>query len=379
LPAPQAGKPVPTVLDLASTYSFDDSTEFAKASADKVGGGYVYSRWANPTVDAFESAVADLEGAEDAEAFSSGMAAISSVFLGLCRSGDRIAAVRQLYGGTYSILASTLPRYGIETTFADMDDIPALEAAASGAKLLHCETIGNPRIQVADLERLGAIAEAAGIPLVVDNTFASPILCRPLEYGATISLHSVTKFIGGHHDLVGGIVCSDGATLARIQELTRETGPTMAPLNAWLSLRGLQTLPLRVERACDNALALARFLEASPHVNAVFYPGLESDPSHELATKLLGGRGGGTIGFDVVGGRDRAERFQNELELVLAAASLGGTHSLIVHAASITHTQLSAEELEAAGISEGFCRMSVGVEDAEDLIDDLAQAFEASA
>ena len=307
------------------------------------------------------------------------MAAISSVFLALCQSGDRIASVRQLYGGTYSILAHTLPRYGITATFADMDDFDAIEEAADGAKLLHCETIGNPRIQIADLERLASIAQGAGIPLVVDNTFASPILCRPLEHGATISLHSATKFIGGHHDLVGGIVCTDKETLGTIQALTRELGPTMAPMNAWLCLRGLQTLPLRVERASSNALALARFLEGDPNINSVFYPGLESDASHALTGKYLGGLGGGTIGFDVAGGRARAERFQNKLEVVMPAASLGGTHSLIVHAASITHTQLTAEELGAAGISEGFCRMSVGIENIEDLIEDMRRALEASA
>lgn len=364
---------------MSSTYSFEDSSEFAQASADKTGGGYVYTRWANTTVDAFERAVADLESAEDAEAFSSGMAAISSVFLALCQSGDRIASVRQLYGGTYSMLAHTLPRYGISATFADMYDTDALEKAAAGAKLLHCETIGNPTIRVADLDRMAAVADAAGIPLVVDNTFASPILCRPIEHGATISLHSATKFIGGHHDLVGGILCADSKTLATIQGLTRELGPTMAPMNAWLCLRGLQTLPLRIERACSNALAIARFLEAHPDVNKVFYPGLESDDSHALAKKYLDGHGGGTIGFDVSGGRDRAERFQDELEVVVRAASLGGTHSLIVHAASITHTQLTAEELEAAEISEGFCRMSVGIEDEADLIEDLRQSLEASA
>lgn len=308
------------------------------------------------------------------------MAGISSVFLTLCQSGDRIAAVRQLYGGSYSILSRTLPRYGILTDFVDMDDSDeTLEKAADGAKLLYCETIGNPRIQVADLDRMGAIARDAGIPLVVDNTFASPVLCRPLEHDATITLHSATKFIGGHHDLVGGVVCSDAGTLRKIRQLTRELGPTMAPMNAWLCLRGLQTLPLRVERSCDNAAAVAHFLESDANIDQVFYPGLESDPSHPLAQKLLGGRGGGTIGFDVAGGRERAERFQNELRLVLPAASLGGTHSLIVHAASVTHTQLDADELVAAGISEGFCRMSVGVEDADDIIEDLRIALERSA
>lgn len=307
------------------------------------------------------------------------MAAISTVFLALCSSGDRIVSARQLYGNTYSILSQRLPGYGIETTFADVADLDSIRAAADGAKLLYCETIGNPVIEVADLDALGAIAEDAGIPLVVDNTFASPILCRPLEHGASIVLHSATKFIGGHHDLTGGIVCASAELLEPIRKLARDLGPTLSPFNAWLGLRGLATIHLRVERSSDSALAVARFLQGREDIESVNYPALESDRGAALAGKLLNGRGGGTLGFSVRGGRERAARFQEALRVIAPAASLGGTHSLIVHAASVTHTQLSAEELTAAGISEGFCRLSIGLEDAADLIDDLKQALDATA
>ena len=344
-----------------------------------MGAGYVYARWANPTIDAFEAAVADLEGAEDAEAFSSGMAAISTIFLGLCKAGDRIVAARQLYGNTYSILSQRLPDYGIETTFADVADHDSIRAAADGAKLIYCETIGNPIVEVADLDALGAIAEEASVPLVVDNTFASPILCRPLEHGASFVLHSATKYIGGHHDLMGGVVCASTELLEPIRRLARDLGPTLSPFNAWLGLRGLATIHLRVERSSVSALAVARFLSGRSDVESVNYPGLETDRGAALAGKLLNGRGGGTLGFSVTGGRRRAARFQESLEVIAPAASLGGTHSLIVHAASVTHTQLSPEELSAAGISEGFCRLSIGLEDADDLIDDLKQALDATA
>ncbi|MDP9068880.1 MAG: aminotransferase class I/II-fold pyridoxal phosphate-dependent enzyme [Actinomycetota bacterium] len=366
------------MLEPSTTYAFSDTDEFALATEAKTGSGYVYTRWANPTIDAFEAAVAGLEGAPDAEAFSSGMAAISAVFLSLCSSGDRIVAARQLYGGSYSVLSHTLPRYGITTTFADVSDLDTLAAACRGAKLLYCETIGNPVVEVADLPRLAAIAEDAGIPLVVDNTFASPILCRPIEHGATMVVHSATKFLGGHHDLTGGVLCSSREALEPVKELARELGPTLAPFSAWLALRGLATLHLRVERSSDSALAVGQALIGRDDVESVNYPALEDDAAHELTAKLLGGRGGGTLGFSVAGGRERAARFQSALRLIRPAASLGGTHSLIVHAATVTHTQLSKEELEAVGISEGFCRLSVGLEDVDDILDDLEQALERS-
>jgi cystathionine beta-lyase/cystathionine gamma-synthase len=307
------------------------------------------------------------------------MAAISSIFLALCSSGDRIVAARQLYGGTFSLLSHTLPRFGISATFEDVSDLDAIRAACSGAKLLYCETIGNPIVQVADLPSLGEIAAEAGIPLVVDNTFASPILCRPLEYRASLVMHSATKFLGGHHDLTGGVVSGSPELLAEMRKLVWELGPTMSPFTAWLALRGMATLQLRVERSSATAELVGRALREHPDISAVNYPGLEGDPSNSLARSLLGGRGGGTMGFSVAGGKERTIRFQDALRLVMPAASLGGTHSLIVHAASVTHTQLTADELASVGIDDGFCRLSVGLEDPDDLVEDLLQALDASA
>jgi len=364
------------VLDLASTYAFDSTESFAKASEEKVGAGYVYTRWANPTVDAFEAAVADLEGAQDAEAFASGMAAISTVLLAECSAGDRIVAARQLYGGTFELLSQTLPRYGIQTTFCDVADHASIEDALDGAKLLYCETIGNPRVQVADIPALAKLARAAGVPLLVDNTFASPVLCRPLEHGATASIHSATKFLGGHNDLIGGVVCAEPGVIERMRHIAREFGAVLSPFNAWLALRGIATIHLRVLRASESALLVAQALAEHPGVSAVFYPMLDGDPGRALAERLLGGYGGGMLAFDVAGGKEQAGRFQEELKVVQRAASLGGTRSLIVHAASVTHTQLDAEQLAAAGISEGFCRLSVGIEDPEDLITDLVEALD---
>jgi cystathionine beta-lyase/cystathionine gamma-synthase len=374
----QAGEPLSVPVDFSSTYSFTDVDEFARASEIKVGAGYVYTRWGNPTIDAFEAAVAELEGAPQAEAFASGMAAITTLILALCHSGDRIVAARQLYGGTHEFFSNVLPRYGIEAELYDVKDLSAIERSLDGSRLLYCETIGNPRVKVADLERLGAMARSAAIPLVVDSTFASPALCRPMEFGASAVVHSATKFLGGHHDLLGGVVCASEEVMEHVRALAREFGAIIAPFTAWLALRGMQTLPLRVERACASALAVAEALESHPAVGEVFYPALATSEDKGLCDSLLGGNGGGVLAFDVAGGRERARSFQEKLRLIKPAASLGGTHSLIVHAARVTHTQLSSEELTAAGISEGFCRLSVGLEDQEDLIADLNEALDAS-
>jgi cystathionine beta-lyase/cystathionine gamma-synthase len=379
-PAPpaQEGTPVAPPLDQSSTYAYTDASAFEHASRAKVGAGYVYARWANPTVVALEAALADLEGSEDAHAFASGMAAISAVFLALCSTGDRVVATRQLYGNTHSLLTERLPRYGIRADLFDVHDLDGIARALPGARLLYCETIGNPRVTVADLGRLGALARRAGVPLAVDNTFASPMLCRPLSHGATIVVHSTTKFIGGHHDLLGGVVCADRDTISELRALGRDLGPTAAPFNAWLALRGLATLHLRVERSSATALEVARWLAGREDVDAVHYPGLDSSPDRRLAEDILGGRGGGTLGFEPAGGRARARALQEALHLVTPAASLGGTHSLLVHAASVTHTQLDDAALRAAGISESFCRLSIGLEDERDLVADLGEALDAT-
>ena len=303
------------------------------------------------------------------------MAAISTLFLAACPPGGRLVATKQLYGGTFSLLSHLLPRYGIEATLVDVADLDGIERALDGASLLFCETIGNPRIRMADLPELARLAAGAGVPLAVDNTFASPILCRPLEHGANIVVHSATKFLGGHHDLIGGVLCGDPPFVDRTRELSRELGGVMAPFNAWLASRGLATIHLRVQRSSDSALEVARVLEEHEAIERVYYPALESSPDKELCDRLLGGRGGGTLAFDVAGGKEAAAAFQQRLRLIKRAASLGGTHSLIVHAASITHTQLTDAQLAEAEISPGLCRLSIGLEDPADLLEDLTQAL----
>ncbi len=241
--------------------------------------------------------------------------------------------------------------------------------------MLYCETIGNPSIRVADLGRLAEIARAAGIPLIVDNTFASPLLCRPIEHGASLVVHSATKHLGGHLDLMGGIVCGDPGLVDRVRSVARDFGPTQAPFTAWLGLRGLATLELRVRRSSASALAVAEWLEGRQGIAAVHYPALRSSPDFDLCAKYLEGHGGGTLAFDVAASREEAAALQSRLRIIRPAASLGGHRSLIVHAASVTHTQLDADELREAGISEGHCRLSVGLEDPADLIEDLEQAL----
>jgi cystathionine gamma-synthase/O-acetylhomoserine (thiol)-lyase len=349
-PPPQAGAPLAPPIDLSSTYGFDDAEQFAAASKARTGHGYVYSRWANPTVDALGAAVAELEGAETAECFASGMGAIAAAFLALAGPTGKVVAARQLYGNTYSLLNERLPSYGMRVAFHDVWDLEAIAESLADGSLLYCETIGNPAVQVADLDALADLASQADVPLVVDNTFASPVLCRPIEHGASVVIHSATKYIGGHHDLMGGIVTGSSDTIEPIKAYARDMGPTMSPFTAFLALRGLQTMHLRVERACANAQRIAEVLADHPAIASVSYPTLVGDRSFDLAKRLLDSAGGAVVSFDVTGGRSKAARFQDRLELITPAASIGGTHSLVVHAASVTHTQLSDEELFAAGI-----------------------------
>jgi methionine-gamma-lyase len=318
----------------------------------------------------------ELEGTESALSFASGMAAIHTVATTLAQRGDTAVASSQLYGGTYSLFAHVLPRYGIDVRFVSPHDHDAVRSSLPGAAFLYCETIANPNVGVSDLETLGAIARDAGVPSVVDNTFASPYLCDPAAYGFDYVLHSATKYIGGHNDLIGGVVCTSEERLAGLRSTVIETGGTMAPLEAWLSMRGLSTLELRMDRHCRSALALATWLEDQPKVERVHYPGLASHPQHALAERMLPRGSGGMAAFEVVGGVDAGQRFCDALEFVWVAASLGGIHTLVCHAASTTHRQLDAGARRAAGIADGLIRLSVGLEGVDDLIEDMERALE---
>jgi methionine-gamma-lyase len=359
-----------------STFRFDTAEAYAETISFR-RPGYTYTRgYGNPTLLAFETLMADLEGTVAAFSFSSGMAAIHTVVTTAAAAGDRIVASAELYGGTYSLLRKLLPRYGIEVTFVNPHDLEEVGAALPGAKLFYCETIANPNVTVADLEAIGSTCAAAGVPAAVDNTFASPYLCNPAHLGFSFVVHSATKYIGGHNDLIGGVVCCSTEDAARLRDTAIETGGTMAPLEAWLCLRGLATLELRMLRHCENASVVATFLEEHPKVERAHYPGLPSHPQHGLARRLLPRGAGGMLAFEVEGGVDAGQRFCDALELGWVASSLGGTHTLVGHAASTTHRQLDADARRAAGIADGLIRVSVGIEDADDIVEDFERALE---
>ena len=359
-----------------STFRFDTSDGFAETINFR-RPGYTYTRgYGNPTLLAFERVMAELEGTESALSFASGMAAIHTVATTLAASGDTIVASSELYGGTYSLFAHVLPRYGIDVRFVSPHDRDAVRAALAGSKLFYVETIANPNVTVADLEALGAIASEAGVASVVDNTFASPYLCNPAAFGFDYVVHSATKYVGGHNDLIGGVVCTSEQRMADLRSTVIETGGTMAPLEAWLSMRGLSTLQIRMDRHSESALALTTWLEGHPKITRVRYPGLSSHPQHDVALRMLPRGFGGMAAFEVEGGVEAGQRFCDALELVWVAASLGGIHTLVCHAASTTHRQLDAEARRAAGIADGLIRLSVGLEDVEDLIEDVERALE---
>ena len=377
VPPPPMDQETPSVpIFQTSTFRFATSEDYAETISFR-RPGYTYTRgYGNPTLLAFERVMAELEGTESAFSFSSGMAAVHTVVTSLARAGDRIVASNELYGGSFSLFTKILPRYGIDVTFVSPHDPDAVAAALPDAALFYVETIANPNVTVADLEALGAVCRASGVPAVVDNTFASPYLCNPARFGFEHVLHSATKYIGGHHDLTGGVVATTEDGMRRVRDMAIETGGTMAPLEAWLALRGLMTLELRMERHSRSAQALAESLEGHAKVERAHYPGLASHPHHEVARRLLPRGCGGMLAFEVGGGVEAGMRFCDALDLAWIATSLGGTHTLVGHAASTTHRQMDPAARRAAGIADGLVRVSVGLEDVEDLIEDFDRALE---
>ncbi|MFE0653546.1 trans-sulfuration enzyme family protein [Streptomyces sp. NPDC059534] len=376
-PFPQGSWPLSVPLVQSSAFVFESADELADAMAGP-DGRYVYSRRGNPTVRALERTLAGLEGGEGAIAFASGMGAISGVLLALLRPGDRVVAQRCLYGGTHAVLADLAERYGIEVVRISGDDPAELEAAAvhPATRLLVLETIANPTGQVPDLPGLLAAARALGVTSVVDNSLASPVLCRPLELGADIVVHSTTKYLSGHSDVLGGVaVFADDGLRHRIWPRTVELGACADPFAAWLTLRGIPTLPLRMREHCANAAALAERLGARGDVTAVHYPGLAGHPSYSRARTVLSG-GGGLLSFELAGGRRAGRAFIEGVRLARLALSLGGVETLVTHPASTSHRELGEGELAAAGIGAGLVRVSVGIEDVGDLWADVEQALE---
>lgn len=392
-----------------TSYVFKDTDHAARLFALQETGN-IYTRIMNPTSDVFEQRMANLEGGVGALAASSGHAAQMMAILTLCGQGDHIVSASTLYGGTYNQFAYTLRNVGIEVTFVDPTDPQNFRRAIrENTKILYGETLGNPLINVFPFDEVAAIAAEYGIPLMIDNTFATPYLCRPLEWGANIVVHSTTKFIGGHGTSIGGIIVDGGnfrwadnprfpnfnnpdpsyhglvyATLgepafivkARVQIL-RDVGACQSPFNSWLFLQGLETLSLRMERHVSNAQKAAEFLLNHPKVAWVSYPGLSNHPDHERAKKYLPCGAGAILGFGVKGGVEAGRRFINNLKLFSHLANVGDAKSLAIHPASTTHSQLSEEEQRRAGVTPDFIRLSIGIEDTEDILWDLEQALAA--
>ncbi len=354
------------------------STTFVQPSIDDyMATGYSYSRSANPTVRAWEEKIAVLEDGGDAAAFATGMAAINAVFLTFLNAGDHAVVSDVAYGGTYRLATTVFSRFGVEFSFVDTADPDAVAAAVrDDTRLILTETPANPTLKYTDIAAVSEIADAHGIPHAVDNTFLTPYYQRPFELGADLSIHSTTKYLDGHNATVGGSVVSATAELhERVAYIQNATGTIMSPQVAWLTLQGVKTLSERMDRQSDNALQIARFLEAHPKVTAVQYPGLESFPQHALATRQASGFGA-MAWFEVVGGLAAGKRLMDALELWALAENLGSVESMVTHPVTMTHADMGPAERARVGITDSMIRLSVGLEDAVDLIEDLSQALD---
>ena len=364
---------------MTSTYAF----ETAEAGSELFRGerpGYIYGRTRNPTQALLEARLASLEGGEAGLAVASGMGAISATMWTLLSAGDSVVIDRILYGNTFALFTKGLTRFGVNVRLADFTDPDALAqalAADDKTKLVYFETPANPNLRVIDIARISLLAKSAGALAIVDNTFATPILQNPLKLGADLVVHSATKYLGGHGDLLGGAVVGSSALIERIRGtgLRALTGATLSPLNAFLILRGLKTLEVRMERHSRSAKQIAEFIERHPLVSHVAYPGLKSFPQYELAQRQMR-QPGGLIAFELEGGVEAGMAFMNRLELVVRAVSLGDAETLVQHPASMTHATYSADERKRHGISDNLLRLSVGLENVEDLMADIAQALD---
>lgn len=392
-----------------TSYTFDDSQHGADLFNLAVAGN-IYTRMMNPTHAVLEARVAALEGGVGALALASGMSAIAYALQVLCSPGSNIVSTSQLYGGTYNLFAHSLPNQGVTCRFVAHDDLAGLEAAIDDdTRALFCESIGNPAGNVVDLAAWAAVAERHGVPLIVDNTVATPYLCRPFEHGAHIVVHSLTKYIGGHGTTLGGAIVDSGkfdwkehaqrfplfsnpdpsyhgvvyteafgeaAYIARCRVVPlRNTGAALSPFNAFLLLQGLETLALRMERHCSNALAVAQWLQKHPKVVRVNYAGLTDSPYHATARRICGGRASGILSFELKGGIEAGMRFIDALQLIYRLVNIGDAKTLACHPASTTHRQLNDEELARAGVPAGLVRLSIGIEDVDDILADIEQAL----
>lgn len=369
---PAAETPLTTPIWQVADYYYSSARHYAEVIAEEKPG-QVYGRYGNPTLDALAAVLAQLEGAEAGWVFSSGMGAVHAVLMHLAGAGDRLVAARTLYGGTYGLFTEGAQRAGIDVVFADATEASAVAEAVPGAAGVFVEMVANPTFEVCDLEGLASVCRDAEVPLVVDATVATPALINPIAHGATVVLHSTSKYIGGHHDLMGGAVVGPKDRIDDIRHLAIRYGTTASALESWLTLRGVATLGVRMERHCTNAAAVAGMLEEHDSVIRALYPGLATHPQHARATKLMRGFGG-MVAADL-GSRGAAWRFMDALKVARVGSSFGGVRSEVTHPASTSHRQFSDDDLEAAGITEGLVRISVGIEDIADLLEDFEEAL----
>ena len=391
-----------------TSYAFDDTQHGADLFDLKVEGN-IYTRIMNPTTAVLEKRVAEMEGGVGALGLSSGMAAITDAIFTIAGSGDNIVSTHTLYGGTYNLFAHALPRLGIEVRFVDPDDLEAMEASIDDhTRLVFCETIGNPLGNIADLTALADLSHAHGLPLVVDNTVPTPVLCRPIEFGADIVIHSLTKYMGGHGTSIGGVVVDSGkfpwldhadrfpmmsepdasyhgvvytdlgaaAYITRVRLIPlRNMGAALSPFNSFLVLQGIESLPLRMERHCENAQKVAEFLQGHDQVSWVQFAGLEDHPHHDRVQRYMGGRASSILSFGIKGGTEAGGRFIDALNLIVRLVNIGDAKSLACHPATTTHRQLDEASMKAAGVSPDMVRLSIGIEHIDDILEDLDQAL----
>ena len=370
------GKPVIDPVYMTATYKFDQSDDLIDVVQNR--SGYIYSRWDNPSVAAVEKELAGLEGYDHAVGFGSGMAAITTAIMANVKAGDRIVSTQEIYGGTYELLHDTLPAFQVETVMINCWDQERLLAEIDkGLDLLYLETPTNPLLRVVDIRPLADAAHAKGALVLLDATFASPVNQHPVDLGVDVTIHSATKYLGGHHDVTAGFVCCNEPFFQKIWSLRKILGGVMDPMTAFMTLRGIRTLELRIQKHNENAMQIACFLETQDAIASVHYPGLDSHPDHAIAKRQMSGFGG-MLSFEVNGDFEQTKRFMDCLETIKLATSLGGVTSLANQPITNTHVGLNPENRAKAGVSESLVRLSVGIEEVEVLIEDLNQALEAS-
>ena len=361
-------------LYLTSSYIFEDAEDMRASFADEKERN-IYSRYTNPNNSEFVEKICQMEGAERGYAFATGMSAVFSTFAALLDSGDHIVSCQSIFGSTQTLFNNILPKWNISTSYFRINEIERIESLIQpNTKILYAESPTNPAVDILDLELLGDIAKKHNLIFIVDNCFATPYLQQPIKFGAHLVIHSATKLIDGQGRVLGGVTVGNAELIKKIYLFSRNTGPALSPFNAWVLSKSLETLPVRVEKHCDNALKIAEFLENHDKVNFVKYPFLKSHPQHELAKKQMK-FGGSIVAFEIKGGIDAGRNFLNSIKLLSLSANLGDTRSIVTHPASTTHAKLSEEDRLKTGISGGLIRVSVGLEHAEDIINDLKQAL----